>query len=67
MIRVKHSVTCNRCGGKRLLFDAYVKWDEEQQEHSIVNVMDKPVICEDCDAEVKVIWTEVEGTDNESN
>ena len=51
--------TCRECGSERLLFDAYVKFDYRAQEYSITSVMDKPVICEDCDKEVNVNWDEV--------
>ena len=58
MQQVKNKVTCNSCGGTRLLFDAYVKWDFEAQEYAITMVADKPIVCEDCDGEVSVTWKE---------
>lgn len=58
MQRVRQKITCNRCGGSRLLFDSYAKWDVEAQEYSIVSVFDKPVLCEDCDKAVNVNWNE---------
>ena len=47
MKKVKTKIICNTCGGTRLLFDAYVKWDFEAQEYAVTMVADKPVICED--------------------
>ena len=49
---------CEQCGGTRLLFDAYAKWDEALQQFSVTTVLDKPIFCEDCDTEVKVVWEE---------
>lgn len=59
MQKINHVATCSHCGSERLLFDAYVKWDTERQEYQIVNVFDKPIICEDCDGETSVDWKEV--------
>ena len=59
MKKVKTKIICNTCGGTRLLFDAYVKWDFEAQEYAVTMVADKPVICEDCDREVSTTRKEV--------
>lgn len=41
---------CKECGTKEVLFDAYVRWDEEAQNWVIVNTFDD-AICDECGGE----------------
>jgi len=40
--------TCTKCGGKNVLRDAWVEWDETTQEWQVQNVFDE-AFCEDCE------------------
>jgi hypothetical protein len=54
---------CIYCGSEKILFDAYLEWVEQEGTYRIVNVFDKPTICENCEDETHVKWEEVEDND----
>lgn len=53
---------CNECGSRTVLFDAYVQWNIATQQYDVVNVFEKPIICESetCEgSETSVTWKEL--------
>ena len=53
--------TCAYCGGGNILFDAVAQWDEEKQEHVMIDTHDG-ADCEDCEGETTVSWVPLEDT-----
>lgn len=58
---MKIQLVCSRCGGTRLLKDAWASWDTIRQEWVLHSVYDN-TICEDCDDDTTVNEIELPST-----
>lgn len=50
---------CTECDSEDIVFEAYVKWDYEKQEHIIDDIYEK-AFCNKCIDNVKTYKTEID-------
>jgi hypothetical protein len=50
---------CSKCGSSDLKFDAYARWNNKTQRFELVEVFEKPIICESCEGETSVREEEI--------
>jgi hypothetical protein len=58
-MKPKTKPVCKHCGSDDIIADAYVAWDNELQDWSLVNVFED-FICNNCDVETNIKWVEIE-------
>src|ERR1700676_1995863 len=57
--KVKRIPVCPRCGSDNVAADAAARWNREQQDGEVSNILDKGHGCDDCGAQdIEFAWIE---------